>query len=412
MASRLVARRVLRRLGVGARDTRSGPPQGPLVPHRAMMSSDATPRVVPKTYGTAPSHGTPEALAVGAAAERIVLPDVCEHLRTRGYAVVDGALGDDLARTLRDELRSLVDTPGAMRPNATVLVQRDATVQLEKSGIFEAEVHALGEDTLATIPTFRALAEDRSMLTLLNVMLPPPSPPRQLHHQSVKLQLNQGRGGCFPLHFDSDAALDGRRITALTYLNPDWTPGDGGELVLYPFPDAPVKVEPVMGRVVLFSAANMLHRVLPSAKPRLCFTTWFFAKSPEIPGDARSPGTAAGSSPGTAAGSSSPGLGTGTSSVDEDAAALEEARALLRPDMRKHLMRVVHAEEWAASIEAAHPDTPARAEALATHWKEVDVIARALAGRFPRGLARVAEASTGGASDARARETLGVEWFE
>ena len=70
------------------------------------------------------------------------------------------------------------------------------------------------------------------------------------------------------------------------------------------------------------------------------------------------------------------------------------------------------AEEWAASIEAAHPDTPARAEALATHWKEVDVIARALAGRFPRGLARVAEASTGGASDARARETLGVEWFE
>ena len=118
------------------------------------------------------------------------------------------------------------------------------------------------------------------MLTLLNVMLPPPSPPRQLHHQSVKLQLNRGSGGCFPLHFDSDAALDGRRVTALTYLNPDWTPGDGGELVLYPFPEPPVKVEPVMGRVVLFSAANMLHRVLPSGKPRMCYTTWFFAKSP------------------------------------------------------------------------------------------------------------------------------------
>ena len=347
-----------------------------------MMSSDASPPVVPKTYGTAPSHGTPEALAVGAAAERIVLPDVCEHLRTRGYAVVDGALGDDLARTLRDELRSLVDTPGAMRPNATVLVQRDATVQLEKSGIFEAEVHALGEDILATIPTFRALAEDRSMLTLLNVMLPPPSPPRQLHHQSVKLQLNRGSGGCFPLHFDSDAALDGRRVTALTYLNPDWTPGDGGELVLYPFPEPPVKVEPVMGRVVLFSAANMLHRVLPSGKPRMCYTTWFFAKSPETFGDGRSSGTVAKPSPGT---------GTETRFENEDAAALEEARALLRPNTRKHLMRVVHAEEWAASIEAAHPDTPARAEALATHWKEVDLIARALAGRFPRGLARIAE---------------------
>jgi hypothetical protein len=42
--------------------------------------------------------------------------------------------------------------------------------------------------------------------------------------------------GCFPLHFDSDAAVDGRRVTALTYLNPEWKPGDGGELVLYPFP--------------------------------------------------------------------------------------------------------------------------------------------------------------------------------
>ena len=185
----------------------------------------------------------------------------------------------------------------------------------------------------------------------------------------------------------------------MTYLNPDWTPGDGGELVLYPFPEPPVKVEPVMGRVVLFSAANMLHRVLPSGKPRMCYTTWFFAKSPETFGDGRSSGTVAKPSPGT---------GTETRFENEDAAALEEARALLRPNTRKHLMRVVHAEEWAASIEAAHPDTPARAEALATHWKEVDLIARALAGRFPRGLARIAEASRGGASE----KTPGVEWFE
>ena len=87
----------------------------------------------------------------------------------------------------------------------------------------------------------------------------------QLHHQVVKLQRNAGFGGCFPLHFDSDARVDGRRVTVLTYLNPDWRDGDGGELILYPFPlRAPVKIEPKMGRVVLFSAANMLHSVEPS----------------------------------------------------------------------------------------------------------------------------------------------------
>ena len=144
----------------------------------------------------------------------------------------------------------------------------------------------------------------------------------------------------------------------MTYLNPDWTPGDGGELVLYPFPEPPVKVEPVMGRVVLFSAANMLHRVLPSGKPRMCYTTWFFAKSPETFGDGRSSGTVAKPSPGT---------GTETRFENEDAAALEEpARCSART--RANIFWVVHAEEW-ASIEAAHPDTPARAEALATHWK-------------------------------------------
>jgi Rps23 Pro-64 3,4-dihydroxylase Tpa1-like proline 4-hydroxylase len=40
------------------------------------------------------------------------------------------------------------------------------------------------------------------------------------------------------MHFDSDAAVDGRRVTAILYLNPGWRPGDGGELRLYPFPQA------------------------------------------------------------------------------------------------------------------------------------------------------------------------------
>ena len=134
-----------------------------------------------------------------------------------------------------------------------------------------------------------------------------------------------------------------------------------------------------MGRVVLFSAANMLHRVLPSAKPRMCYTTWFFAKSPETFGDGRSSGTVAKPSPGT---------GTETRFENEDAAALEEARALLRPNTRKHLHAGGARGGVGGEHRAAHPDTPARAEALATHWKEVDLIARALAGRFPRGLAR------------------------
>ena len=45
-----------------------------------------------------------------------------------------------------------------------------------------------------------------------------------------------GQGGCFPIHTDTDAAVDSRRVTAIWYLNPGWRQGDGGELRLYPFP--------------------------------------------------------------------------------------------------------------------------------------------------------------------------------
>lgn len=63
-----------------------------------------------------------------------------------------------------------------------------------------------------------------------------------------------------PQHFDSDATLDGRRVTAIIYLNDGWRPGSGGELRLYPFPAPPVDVEPLADRMCLFASTSMLHR--------------------------------------------------------------------------------------------------------------------------------------------------------
>ena len=77
----------------------------------------------------------------------------------------------------------------------------------------------MGEEALALAPTFCAVLEDRTMLTLLNVMLPARRPPEQLHYQSVKLQINAGHDACFPLHFDSDAELDGRATTIVQPYN-------------------------------------------------------------------------------------------------------------------------------------------------------------------------------------------------
>ena len=97
----------------------------------------------------------------------------------------------------------------------------------------------------------------------------------------------------------------------------------------------------------------------------------------------------------------------------EEIRTMRECEALLAPGMRKHLLRLVHAEEWAASIAESHPDTPERTKALETHRREVDVIARAIGGRYPRGLARIGSAM-GSERGGAVRERLGgleVRWF-
>ena len=432
MAARSFAREAVRRLGRNT-DEIIAPLSLGYIPGRlarGRLVEDSTGEsssryLATRTFGEAPSHGTPAGLAVAAAAERIITPSTCEHLRTRGYAIVDGAMdgidvdGVPLAEAMLNELRTLSSSPGVMARNATVLVGKDGVAnRLEKSNIFEAEVHALSEESLARAPTLRAAWEDRTQLTLLNVMLPARAPPQSLHYQSVKLQRNAGRGGCFPLHFDSDAGLDARVVTALTYLNPAWKPGDGGELALFPFPDDPIMVEPIAGRVVLFSSANTLHRVLPSSVERFCFTTWFFAKQARSgEGDQGGPGATTTTTAKLAADKY---WGSGKSDNDpwpepaaEEIRTMRECEALLAPGMRKHLVRLVHAEEWAASIAESHPDTPERTRALETHWREIDVIARAIGGRYPRGLARIGSAM-GSERGGSVRERLGgleVRWF-
>jgi hypothetical protein len=82
------------------------------------------------------------------------------------------------------------------------------------------------------------------------------------------------QGGCFPYHYDNPGAPSKRQLTVVVYLNPFWQPGDGGELVLWPFLGEKVTVAPKLDRVAMFRSDLMLHRVLPSLKDRFCFTIW------------------------------------------------------------------------------------------------------------------------------------------
>ncbi|CAO3588167.1 unnamed protein product [Absidia cylindrospora] len=72
-----------------------------------------------------------------------------------------------------------------------------------------------------------------------------------------------------------------RRITAILYLNPGFTGGDGGELKLFGnenaqgyLDSADRVIHPLLGRVVIFLSGVMDHAVLPAKKERFALTAW------------------------------------------------------------------------------------------------------------------------------------------
>ncbi|EGD75092.1 EGL-Nine protein [Salpingoeca rosetta] len=91
---------------------------------------------------------------------------------------------------------------------------------------------------------------------------------------TLKLQYNDGTGGCFPYHYDNPAPPNKRLLTVLVYLNANWQQGDGGELMLAPFLGKPQVIPPLENRTVIFRSDRILHRVLKASKPRACFTLW------------------------------------------------------------------------------------------------------------------------------------------
>jgi 2OG-Fe(II) oxygenase superfamily len=173
----------------------------------------------------------------------------------------------------------------------------------------------------------------------------------------VKAQLNTGQGGCFPLHVDSDPSVDRRVVTAILYLNSGWESArDGGSLRLAPFPMTGgngsrfTDISPMEGRLVLMSANEMHHRVLPTFAHRYCATLWLF--------------------------------GTVSSRVWKpqplDASCTNLSKIFSSLRYRKHVARVALSEDWEESLRDAHGSGDSEV-AVEAQRREVEKICAILA---------------------------------
>jgi hypoxia-inducible factor (prolyl hydroxylase) len=110
-----------------------------------------------------------------------------------------------------------------------------------------------------------------------------------------------GGGARYVKHVDNACSAgegehcNGRRLTAILYLNEGWRPDDGGELRLHaPYASAEMPpladVPPTADRLVLFwSDARVPHEVLPSRTDRFAITAWYFDEAEHTRARARQP---------------------------------------------------------------------------------------------------------------------------
>ena len=85
-------------------------------------------------------------------------------------------------------------------------------------------------------------------------------------------------GAYYRRHLDRFRDDDRRSLTAIVYLNQDWTEPDGGQLRFWP--DAagagePVEILPAAGTLVTFLSDRFWHEVQPANRQRLAITGWF-----------------------------------------------------------------------------------------------------------------------------------------
>jgi len=323
--------------------------------------------------------------------------DALQKLQFSDYLIIDGALRDADADALRKEIHTLRSD---MSPNCTLVVppsgsspihfpkehimeydyyskkidqkSRQRTTEDERDKVMSATAEA-GEASSRSPTLAKQLREDSTLLDLLGGRFGIGRFP--LDNQDLKLQWNRGKGGCFPIHFDSDPSIDSRRLTAILYLNPDWTEKDGGALKLYPCTPStpcasPIIVAPKNKRLVLFGSQTMAHRVLPSfGAARYCATLWLSASDPAakatLQQDVAKQRLAAKSY-------------LSRCSQDPSSIPLIKEDILGIEEIRRHVIKFVYQEEWRQSLIESHPEGPLRDALLSRFDMELSVIERVL----------------------------------
>nr|UYC32830.1 egl nine-like protein 1 [Scylla paramamosain] len=204
-----------------------------------------------------------------------ILQDVTKDLNKYGVCVVDDFLGEERADRILEEVRTL-HSLGVMQAGQVVSqhVQDQARGKIRGDKITWVtgdEPHCSSIGQLVNVVDYIVAKANK-------------------HYDAGKLaQYNitwrtRAMVACYPgcdthyvKHVDNPNG-DGRCITAIYYLNKNWTPNDGGVLRIYPenCSDIIASINPCFDRMLFFwSDRRNPHEVMPAKIVRYAITVWY-----------------------------------------------------------------------------------------------------------------------------------------
>lgn len=187
---------------------------------------------------------------------------VAEEIYRQGYSVLSNALPAELCNSLAEEVRRLpserFSRAGIGRQEAHLkaeVIRRDEICWIDNST-------AAGHDWLEWAGGLKHAINRRLFLGLFSF---------ESHYAHYQI------GDFYKVHLDAFRGQQNRVLTVVTYLNPDWNPEDGGELVIYPEKGSTplMKVMPEFGTLVVFLSEEFPHEVLPAQTDRYSIAGWY-----------------------------------------------------------------------------------------------------------------------------------------
>jgi SM-20-related protein len=183
----------------------------------------------------------------------------------RGYGVADAFLSEAEVVALRQQMQQRHEA-GQFRAaaigNEQVTVEK--TIRGDEILWLEAAPAAPAEVTyLSRIEAFLTYLNQTCYLGLRDY---------ELHYARYPV------GTFYRRHLDRFRSDSKRKLSLITYLNADWQPTDGGQLLIYrPNADGveeTIRINPLGGRIVCFDSGLLEHEVLPASRDRLSVTGW------------------------------------------------------------------------------------------------------------------------------------------